>query len=191
MIKASKNDRERVVDILSESFKDNGSVNAITGNNSQKIRYLMEYSFDKGLETGDIFLDEEKNAAVILLYPKSESTSLKSILRDIKLIFNVIGLANVPKVMKKEANVKKRHPEEAYAHLWYIGVDPNKWGHGHGSKLLRDVLEECKMKSLDVYLETSTVRNFNFYEREGFQRFDELDIGAKRPLMFYRYSNTT
>jgi len=65
MIRAFKEDKKRVIDILASSFNDNKSVNYILKqdqNRVQRIRSLMAYSFDICQTFGDVFLSDDKNA---------------------------------------------------------------------------------------------------------------------------------
>jgi len=54
--KANQNDRELVVSILWQAFKENKSVNYIAGKEEKSIRFLMEYSFNRCIESGEVFI---------------------------------------------------------------------------------------------------------------------------------------
>ena len=57
MRKAELADKGKVISILTESFFDNKSVNYIVQNDDKikdRIRYLMEYSFEQCLLSGEI-----------------------------------------------------------------------------------------------------------------------------------------
>ena len=60
MRKATQNDKQKVVNILLEAFKKNQSVNYVAGREEKKIRFLMEYSFDSCMDTGEIFISTTK-----------------------------------------------------------------------------------------------------------------------------------
>ena len=171
-----KSEKEICTKILFESFKDNQSVTFFVKQDQKKdkrLRLLMEYSYFLGKNFGEVYLSEDKEACAITIDPTKKRTTVKSVLWDLKLIFGCIGLFNVKKVLKREAIIKQYHPKESFIHLWYIGVNPNQQGQGAGTKLMKEIIQNARGKP--ICLETSTERNYTFYERLGFQRIAELD----------------
>lgn len=182
MIRADYKDKELIVDILTNSFNDNKSVNYIIKQDDkrlQRIRNLMDYSFEVCYEFGEVFLSNDKTGCALIVLPEKKKTTLKSILLDIKLIFSSMGLSNVKKAMDRESKIKKFHPKEEMYYLWFVGVDPKEQNKGVGSSLIKDVIKQAELKNRSVYLETSTLRNIPWYEKYGFKIFNELDLGYK------------
>ena len=173
--------KEIVLSLLFESFYDNKSINFVVKQDKKKdkrLKILLEYSYYLGNNFGDIYLNSKQTACAILIDSSKKRTNLKSILWNVKLLVLCIGLFNLPKVLKREKLIESKHPKFDFAHLWYIGVRIDKQGEGDGSKLMRLILEDQKRKGLPVYLETSTVRNFKFYEKLNFNLFDQItDLG--------------
>lgn len=100
MIKAKKKDKSVVVQILSQSFKNNKSVNYIVRQDHKLLsrrERLMEYSFLTCMDFGDVFLSEDRQCCALVLFPDRKRTTLTSIWRDMKLIFSVAGVGAVPK----------------------------------------------------------------------------------------------
>ena len=164
-----------ILDILCESFDQNTSVNFVVKQDDkrkQRLRILMAYSFYKGLKSGEIYLNESKTACVILIDPAKKKTNLKSIFWDLKLMFKCIGLGNVKNVLKHEKLIKEGHPKVDFMHLWYIGVKTSSQGQGLGSELLHQLIVKTKKP---LFLETSTQRNFPFYEKHGFKTVEIID----------------
>lgn len=189
MIKAGYKDKDLVVNILADSFDDNKSVNYIIKQDNkrvQRIKGLMEYSFDVCMMFGDVFLSNDKKACALILLPDKKKTNLKSILLDLKLIVSCIGISNLKKAMERESKINKLHPKELMYYLWFIGVAPDEQNKGIGSKLLADVINEGISKGRSIYLETSTVKNIPWYEKFGFEIYNELDLGYK--LVFLKKS---
>ena len=180
MIRAEYKDKERIVDILARSFDDNKSVNYIVKQDkkrSQRMKKLMEYSFDVCNLFGDIFLSEDKKGCALIVVPDKKKTTFKSILLDVKLVLSVIGLSNVKKAMSRESKINKLHPKEPVYYLWFIGVDPAEQNKGIGTSLLKEIIAEAKKKQRPIYLETSTPKNIPWYEKFGFIIYDKLDFG--------------
>ncbi len=182
MVRANYKDKERILDILASSFEENKSVNYIIkqdGKRVDRIRNLMDYSFEVCYRFGDVFLSDDRKGCALIVFPNKKKTTLKSILLDIKLVFSCIGLFNVKKAMDRELKIKKLHPEEAMYYLWFIGVDPNEQNKGIGSSLLMDVIKQGELKNRSIYLETSTIKNIPWYKKFGFKIYNELDLGYK------------
>jgi two-component system sensor histidine kinase ChiS len=103
---ASISHRQTIVNILSISFDNNISVSYVIKNDNhrlRRIRKLMEYSFDVCYRFGNVFVSDDGNGCALVLYPDKKRTSVKSLLSEIKLAKNVIGLANIRKVLAREA----------------------------------------------------------------------------------------
>jgi hypothetical protein len=182
MIRAQYSDKRLIADILAKSFNDNKSVNYIVKQDDkreQRLRSLMEYSFEICYLFGDVFLSDNKQGCALVLLPDKKKTTLKSALLDLKLIFSCIGLLNISKAMGREARIKDLQPKELLYYLWFIGVDPAAQYTGIGSGLLLDVVKEGLSKRRTICLETSTISNIPWYKKFGFTIYNELDLGYK------------
>lgn len=177
MKRAAINDIPRLVEILTESFKENKSVNYVL-KNKISLSKLFYYSIEKGFLYGDIWMNEDKTACAILINPKKKKIKIKSIWLDLKLIFQVVGLSNVKKVLHKENITEETLPKNKdYIHLWFLGVSPKEQGKGKGNKLLKEMIDYYKSFKEAMYLETSTLKNLPFYEKVGFKIYEKKDFG--------------
>jgi hypothetical protein len=180
MIRAEYSDKELIAEILAKSFNDNKSVNYIVKQDEkrkQRLRSLMEYSFDICYLFGDIFLTADKKGCALIVLPDKKKTTFKAIGLDLKLIFSCIGLSNINKTMSREGKIKKLQPKALLYYLWFIGVDPAEQHKGIGSNLLQEVISEGLAKQRTICLETSTLANIPWYEKFGFKIYNELDLG--------------
>ncbi len=169
-----------VVNILSQAFETNQSVNYIVKQDKKRqsrIRALMDYSFELCSMFGEVIVCEDKKACALILYPQKKRTTLKSIWLDLKLIFTVIGFWNIKKALTRESLINKLKPKKEMVYLWFVGVAPDQQHKGLGSQMLEEILVDAKRKNLPVYLETSTLTNLPWYKRFGFQIYDQLDLG--------------
>ncbi len=171
--------RDLVVKILSESFDDNKSVNYVVKQDDkrkERIKILVEYSFNLCLHFGDIWISNDQKGCALIMIPDRKHFSLRAILWDVKLAFSVIGIRRVLTVMNREAKVKAHHPKNNACYLWFIGVDPNHQSDGIGSKLLLEIIEKYEQDGLPIYLETSVDRNIPWYARYGFEVFQSIEF---------------
>lgn len=175
-------DRQVIVDILSRSFDDNKSVNYIVKQDrerKERIRKLMEYSYDVCKAFGEVYLTDDRKACALVVLPDEKKTTIRSILWDIQLITGCIGLGNVSKAMSREGKIKKLQPKESLYYLWFIGVEPDEQNKGIGSALLNQIIKDADIRQRTLCLETSTEKNLPWYQKFGLTIYNELDLGYK------------
>lgn len=192
MIKAIQKDKDIVVDILCRSFDANISVNYVVKQDrkrKQRLRNLMDYSFEMCFLFGEVYLSEDKKGCALLLFPDKKKASLKSMMLDAKLVFNCIGLFRLRKIMKRDAEIESSYPKEPILYLWFIGVIPEEQHKGIGSYLLNSIIQESENLRRPIYLETSKKENLRFYNAFGFITYDELNFG--HPLFLVKREHLT
>lgn len=112
MVRAKYSDRSLIVNILTNSLDENQNVNYIIKQDNKRvdrIKNLMEYSFDMCYFFGEVFLSEDKKGCALILLPDEKKTNLKSIWLDIKLTISCIG-SNIKKAMDRQAKTKNSNP---------------------------------------------------------------------------------
>ncbi|MFM9910203.1 MAG: GNAT family N-acetyltransferase [Chitinophagaceae bacterium] len=182
MTKAAHTDKELIINLLVNSFNDNKSVNYILKQDSkrqQRLRQLMEYSYEICNLYGDVLLSHNKKACALLMFPDKKRTTIKSIMLDAKFAINCLGFSNIKNAMNREAAIKKIHPKGLIYYLWFIGVETSEQGKGLGSQLMEKIIAEAKKMNRTICLETSTLKNIPWYKKLGFKIYNELDFGYK------------
>lgn len=187
MIKAAYSDKNIVIDILTKSFDTNKSVNYIVKQDEKRIsriEALMAYSFEICYAFGEVFLSVDKNACALILFPDKKKATIKSMLWDVQLIWNSVGVMNISKALQRESKIKNIQPKELMYYLWFIGVDPKYQHQGIGTKLLTDIVKDSLTHKRSIFLETSTVQNLPWYQSSGFEVYSDLELDYK--LYFLR-----
>ncbi|WP_419871057.1 GNAT family N-acetyltransferase [Chryseobacterium sp. CT-SW4] len=188
MIEADKTHEKIIVEILTESFENvmiDNSINFIVGfgkNRKKKLKRLFTYQFKMALMFGKVFTNDDINSVILFIHTKK--FTLKRLLLEIHLAFNVIGIMNILKVLKREKVLKMSHSSSDYIHLWLMGTRPSQQGKGTGTTLLRKVLEYYRGKV--IILETTAPENVVFYRKSGFDVFEE-NHALNYPLYFMRH----
>ncbi|MDT3402306.1 GNAT family N-acetyltransferase [Mucilaginibacter terrae] len=179
MIIANKNDRGAVIDILAEAFDDNQSVNYIVGPGSgrkRRIQALMAYSFDVCQLFGEVWLSDDRKACLLYLYPERKKTNFRSILLDIRLIWQAIGICRTGLALKREKLIARKQLKGKTLYLWFIGIKSGDQRKGAGTALLKELIDVADIEFRNIILETSTTRNLPWYEKLGFSTYDELEL---------------
>ena len=179
MKKASHNQKDIIVDILSRSFDDNKSINFIVPQDEKRrkrIKALMAYSYEICSMFGQVLITDDESACALLLYPDKKRTSFRSVFLDIQLVFQCLGIQNIKKAANREALIKSLQPKELMTYLWFIGVDTDKQNKGLGSSLLQSIISESDHQGRTICLETSTLKNLPWYKKFGFEIYNEADL---------------
>jgi len=190
MKRATQNDEETVIRILTESFDQNKSVNFIIKQDrkrKKRIKFLMKYSFFIGMNFGEVFLGEDKLSCCIVIDSKKNKNTFKKLIFDIRLVRNAIGFFRIKKILKREKILRRHQPNEPFFHLWYIGVLPQYFGKGKGSVLLKEVLAYYEPFKKNICLETSMVENMKFYHRHGFDQVSKIDQELAYELFIFKH----
>ena len=185
MRKFIEQDRKKIINILVESFKGNKSVDFVVGDSAKGREVLMEYSLENCLENGEVFVSNSGKSCVLIKYSDQKKKPLRLWIWDLKLALHGIGIPKISKVLKRESSIEEVQPKEPFLYVWFIGVEPKSQGAGEGSKLMKSILEMGREKNLPVCLETSTERNFNWYENFGFSVYASSNQFGF-PFYFYR-----
>ncbi len=180
MIKANYSNRSTVVDILLKSFDKNKNVNYVVKQDlkrQDRIKSLMEYTFDSYFEKGEIYLSDENKGAMVLSFPNQHNNGLlKSIWLNLKLIIRAIGIFRVLKVLNWKNEINKHIPNISYIYLEFIGVDPLYQRKGIGGTLLAKAIKRGKELEVPIYLVTSMEENLPFYKSFNFEVIHELKL---------------
>jgi len=186
MKRASETQKSLIVDILSESFDDNKSVNYVVKQDKkrrERIRELMDYSFKVCNAFGDVWMSDDEKACALVLYPERKRSTLNAMMWDAKLALSAIGLNRIAQVLSRESKIKSLHPKDRFSYLWFIGVPPQLQGKGKGSALIEEVIRESEKDGRPIYLETSVDRNIPWYKKHGFEIFQSLDFNYRLFMM--------
>jgi ribosomal protein S18 acetylase RimI-like enzyme len=123
----------------------------------------------------EVWITPELSSAALWAPPKRWKTTPRQDLAIARSILHPRLLARAPLVGAGLLNMERKHPPEPpHWYLAVLGTDPSAQGQGHGSAVLRPVLEQCDADGVGAYLESSKERNIAFYARHGFRVTAEL-----------------
>jgi len=179
MKRATSNDKPLIKNILTNSFASNLSVNYIIKQDAKRIRRiqaLMDYSIDVCSMFGEVLLSDDDKGCALILYPQRKRITLRSIVLDFRLIFRAIGLIGITKAFTREGLIKDKQAKDAMLYVWFIGVDPLYQKQGIGSRLLEELIKKADNQNLPIYLETSTLNNLPWYQRFGFEIYNQIEL---------------
>lgn len=185
---ATAGDKAVAVAMLTESFREDPHINWYSGNGPrkrQKIRALMAYAFEKSLANGDVYITEEQTAVAIWKNQPQQRMSWGLLWETLRFLL-VYGPGKVMAISKLDQQIEAKYPAgRPKYYLWVLGTHPDHQGKGLGSRLMNPLLAEAEHRGLEVYLETTNIRNLPIYEKKGFAPYDKLSVPGNPPISIY------
>jgi ribosomal protein S18 acetylase RimI-like enzyme len=89
---------------------------------------------------------------------------------------------SLPRALITITQMERRHLREPHFYVPYVGVAPEGQGAGLGTKLLGKTLERADAARLPTYLEATSERNAELYERLGFEHLGPFTVLGSPPL---------
>ena len=183
MRKATKNDRKRFIDIMSESFDTNPSVNwTVKQDNKRQKRYrlLAGFVFNQALRRDAIYFSSDDEGIIIFYKYNDFKTFFIEIFEKLLLTLRVISIERVGGIMKREKYIQSKRPADGeYIYCWFFGVSKIARGKGAAVELKDKIFAEADRLKLPVYIETTIPINMRIYNRYGFDIYHEWEVKEK------------
>jgi GNAT superfamily N-acetyltransferase len=132
------------------------------------------------LPAGDCYTTEHVAGGALWVPPGGGQAPLVTQLRVLAGVARICG-RGFPRFLRYSRLLEAKHPRERHYYLPYMGVAPGCQGRGIGSALLRPVLERCDSAGVPAYLEASSTRNRDLYERHGFEVVEIVELAMDGP----------
>lgn len=184
MIRATKSDRQLVVDILIEAFEpleEENSINLVVKQDkrrSERMQVLMEYLFDKAMRTGEVFLSDNRASCLLITYAHKDTFSFAKLRSTLRLAFYCIGIERVGKVLKRQKIVQRNYPQGEYIRPMIFAVKKEYKGTVTAAKLIMQVFKDFKDNELPVIVDTASEDHVKLYQKFGLKIFNkEKELG--------------
>ncbi|MFC4096836.1 GNAT family N-acetyltransferase [Euzebyella saccharophila] len=190
MIKATKEDRDLVVDILMDAFEpihDDSSINFVVKQDAkrkQRMRVLMEYLFDKSYRTGYVCISDNRASCLLLTYSNRDTFSFSKLFSTLRLAFKCIGIERVSKVLERQKVIQRNYPKTPYIRPMIFAVKQEYKGGVTAPKLILQVYKEFRDTKLPVIVDAANENNVKLYQKFGLSIFNkEESLGFPIYLM--------
>ncbi|MFT4602718.1 MAG: hypothetical protein ACI857_002905 [Arenicella sp.] len=185
MILAKYVEKKTAVEIITNAFDTNPSVNIVIGdhgNRKKKIGRLAAYAFVKSMNRNGAFFSENKMGTALCFHSKKGSPNMNEIWHEMRFACS-IPIKKVIQTLKREAYIKKFRFKGEHYYFWFLAVNN---GAGKAAFEMKDYLFDLsKKEALPILLETSVERNKLIYERYGFRTYHEWpNSGNGKTLWF-------
>ncbi len=187
MVKANYKHKDKAIDIITDTFDANPSVNIVigaSGNRRKKISRLASYAFIKALNRNGAFMSTNQMGIALCFKSDEGSSNFKELIHEIRFAFS-IPVKKVFQTLERESYIKKYRYAGRHLYFWFFGVQ--KGGDRAGFELKNEIFSYSVQEQLPILLETSVERNKEIYERFGFYVYHEWpDSGDGKTLWFMR-----
>ncbi len=175
MPKARKDQEEKVVQIIMQTYANNPSVYTIIGkggNQKRKLRRLALFAIERAKNRDGVYISNNEKGMAFCFRSDKNTRSFKEIWNEIRLAL-VVPWKNITYGLKRERIVKRIRKSEPHYYFWFYGVSADG---GRAAYELKDELfQKAKTERLPIFAETSVERNKKVYERFGFEVYDEYN----------------
>jgi ribosomal protein S18 acetylase RimI-like enzyme len=175
-----RGDVERVADVLGRAFDDDPVMNFIAKQDqhrSRRIRRMMEVALTQmTLPFGECYVAEGYEGAALWNPPGGRPQGIVNDLKLLRHIVPVVGFTRLRRVLGTLNMLEGRHPDVPHYYLMVLGVEPELQGQGIGTRLMMPILERCDQEGMPAYLENSKEQNLPFYQRNGFEVTEHLEL---------------
>ncbi len=193
--KMTRAEVQPVARALAQAFYDDPHFRWFVRDDTKRMRAL-ERGFSTfisriWLRPNEGYTHEQLIGAALWMPPNTWHTSplaqllvLPAIVRNLR--------ADTPRLLKALTFIEKKHPREPQH--WYlpiVGVTPAWQGRGYGAALLRAVLDRCDADRVPAYLEASSARSRDLYERSGFEAIEECRYADDGPPLWRMWRKPT
>lgn len=172
---AKKGDKKKVIQIISEAFDNNPSVNWVIKNDifrKQRIRVLARYAFNVANRRSGVYLSSDEEGVVICYQYKKKKDDLFDYIDQLYLALFAVGLSRIGKVLRRESYIQKARSEDNdFLYFWFWGISKKGKGQTAARESKDFIFELSEKLKLRIYLETSVAKNKNVYERYGFKTY--------------------
>lgn len=177
---ATKEDRNRVVEIVHKAYKDNPRFLSMIKPGTQaqfeqRLQWLSEFLFDTIEPIKSVYITSFGNGMCMVYKNTDRKETLYSWYLQIKMALRVIGLGRALKILKREGQVKKLRPEGEYLYFWVLAVDPDAKGFLDMQEIRDEIYAKADREQLPIVAETTVAKNRIMYMRYGFREYNQLE----------------
>ncbi len=180
----------QVAQVLKETRTAQDTVRQGPGRD-RRFTLLARYMIEKAIRHNALLTDDT-GTGIALMFRMNAGRNhfFRDVWEDIKLAFCVIGLTNVPKIIRVRKHIRSRQPKsEPFFYMWFWGVIPGSRGAGKGVAVnMKDMfLRISEDERLPIYAETRLRTNAMVYQRYKFIHYDTWNMPGGDTMWFVRY----
>ena len=185
--RATRADLDLVVDILTDAFTDDPSINYLLPPGSDRERRRRHRAAQEAdvrweyFPVGEVLVTEDELGALLWKPRGARNPSAWQQARSGLAYARAVGPLRAVRPRRDLEAAEKKHPTSPHGYIGELGVRREAQGKGVGSALMRHALAACDADGAGAYLESNSVANLPLYRRFGFEVVDEVTMGKNGP----------
>ncbi|MET9597350.1 MULTISPECIES: GNAT family N-acetyltransferase [unclassified Streptomyces] len=185
---ADQSDRDAVARLLDESFRTDPVSSWVFPDPEHRAAVhgkFLGVFVDVALEEGRIDYAVDGSAAALWLRIPAADPQAEPVEDEVPARMRAVADPDNERCELVGRLTGAVHPTaEEHEYLLMIAVAPGRQGEGLGTELMRPVLERCDREGVPAYLEASSERSKELYERLGWEFTGEAVRLPEGPLMW-------
>jgi ribosomal protein S18 acetylase RimI-like enzyme len=189
IVEATAEDGALLGEILGSAFTHDPAFNWVIPDRRLYPGFFQLLAERLYLRHSQVYLDAAHRGAAMWL-PPGVSSQISPSLRQLWLVLRLMahsGTGILKRLGEAQQVMDQHHPQQPHYYLHAIGARLENQGQGIGSALLKEVTRLCDQQQMPAYLESSSARNVELYQRHGFEVQAEQAIGKGGPPLFFMW----
>lgn len=162
---------DHLINLLSNSFENNHSVDLITGGDPTRRKALIQYCIAVANKLG--IVEKHEHALALAVFPEKKFKPSEVIYWNLFFALRVCGPNRVRLAKARSRYIKSKLPSSPCLHLWFLGVESTEKNKGYGRAVLQKLEATCKEMKRDLVVETSNPKLLKFYKYLGYEVYHE------------------
>ena len=184
--RASVADIQRASAVLADAFSDYPWTRwtVAADDHEERVRNLQRLAMERiALPHGEIWvaIDSDGAIASVAVWMLPTSTVPAAAVRAMAAQQATFEGSRHEASIRAEEHVASLRPTSAHYYLGAVGTRRDCQRNGFGSAVLVPVLERARAETVEVFLETSSPENVEFYAALGFETVAETDLPGGGP----------
>lgn len=172
LVKAKISDKDWIVALLSEVYKENPTVLFAAKGNKKKIKKVFSYSFDIFFSQEGVYYHPNKKGVVF--FKMGTGQTQKRLFKSVFFLLFVSGIKNGLKLLKRQKTLKKEHPKGMFMHIGVFGIKVHPERNRTARDIRNFIFDFAIESKTDIYLETPMEKTKRVYEYYGFNCYRKI-----------------
>jgi GNAT superfamily N-acetyltransferase len=131
---------------------------------------------------GEAWTTPDAFGGALWIPPGAPKRTLRDQTAEALALLPGIGIAGARRGTRIDELMAEHQPSEPHWYLEALSIDPDHQRRGHGTTLLRPILERADADGTPAYLETNRESNIPYYHRFGFELTERIALPDSPPL---------
>jgi ribosomal protein S18 acetylase RimI-like enzyme len=194
LYKLTQDDVEKGSEVMANAFIDYPAFRYLfpdLNDREKQLRHVMSFFLKCGLIHGNVIAPSKDIEGISIWYKSKDlNFSLSSLLKAglISLLFklNTRSFSRFKKLGDSKKINRDKILGEEYYFLDIIGIDPSLTRRGYAKLLIDSMLEQVDEENMSCFLETSNIKNIDYYSRYGFDLLSKYEYDGLESFCLFR-----